>query len=225
MNGLCSWKGVWKEASRKDLRATSGLRGQYGFYNGKYVPRDASRNGKNIAGRTLASGCWAAKKEEQGTSELLRKLEEELARMDIQVGKRTQVKMDAFMIRMQQVNMSYYYPLVHEDLWSINCKKNMMTIQFITWIWVTNNIFDTHRSQYILFLYDRGVQGSLHRPRLILRDSCRLLPQQVTMSLFTKGRTDGNKSLVFLVLLGFELETSCFSTYLMPHPWIKFSSS
>lgn len=44
-------KRVQKEASKKELRATDRLRGKYVFCNRKYVPRDASGNGKKIAGR------------------------------------------------------------------------------------------------------------------------------------------------------------------------------
>lgn len=35
--------------------------------------------------------------------------------MDIQVGKRTQVKMDAFMIRMQQVNMYVLHIWIYSE--------------------------------------------------------------------------------------------------------------
>uniref|UniRef100_A0A3Q7H044 Uncharacterized protein n=1 Tax=Solanum lycopersicum TaxID=4081 RepID=A0A3Q7H044_SOLLC len=74
---------------------------------------------------SMASTMGTAKKEEQGTSELLRKLEEELARMDIQVGKRTQVKMDAFMIRMQQmlsVSGSLWFNLMQRV---VGCEKSL----------------------------------------------------------------------------------------------------
>ncbi|KAG5602840.1 hypothetical protein H5410_034210 [Solanum commersonii] len=74
---------VWKETSRKELCATGRLTGKYVFYNGNYVPRDARK-----------------------MERILLEEQEERARMDIQVGQRTQVKMDAFMIRMQQLATS-----------------------------------------------------------------------------------------------------------------------
>lgn len=68
---------------------------------------------------------------------------------------------------------------------------------------------------YSLF-YNRGVRASLCAPRLISWVTC--YPVQVHGNFAHQGSDKLRRNhLVFLLLLGFELKTSWFSTYFIDH--------
>lgn len=73
------------------------------------------------------------------------------------------------------------------------------------------------RSKYINFLYKRGVQSSLHVPRLNPWGTCQLTPTQVSNNSIHQDLEMGRNHLVFLPLLEFEPETSWFLTHFVDH--------